>query len=109
MISYKKGKFNMAFNKNSINENESNEIVYETENGKIIKITQIAGYIARRIFCDIKKDNLVKQGDLYGLISFGSGCLIDIPSEYQLKIKKNLKVKAGLTVIASIKKNDGNK
>ena len=101
-IKYKKGKFNMAFNKKSINENESNEIILESKNGNIIKITQIAGYIARRIFCTIKENDAVKQGDLYGIISFGSGCLINIPGEYKLNIKERSKIKAGLTIIATI-------
>ena len=92
----------MAFSKRSINENESNEIIFEAKNGNIIKITQIAGYIARRIFCDIKEEDIVKQGDLFGLISFGSGCLIDIPSSYKLTIDEKSKIKAGLTTIAII-------
>lgn len=101
-ITYKKGKFNMAFNKLSIDENESNEISIETKNGDLIKIKQIAGYIARRIFCDIKENDMAKQGDIYGLISFGSGCLIDMPSKYKVVICEKSRVKAGLTFIAEI-------
>ncbi len=93
----------MAFDNKSVDENESNEITLETKNGDIIKIKQIAGYIARRIFCDLKENDIVKQGELYGLISFGSGCLIDIPSKYKLFINEKSRVKAGLTFIAEVK------
>lgn len=108
-IIYKKGKFNMAFNKKAINENESNEIFYEAKNGNIIKIKQIAGHIARRIFCNIKENDIVNQGDLFGIISFGSGCLIDMPSNYKLKINEKSKIKAGLTVIATVNENKNGK
>ena len=90
----------MAFDQKSINENESNEVTYENDKGEIIKIRQISGYIARRIFCDNKKGDAVIQGSEYGMISFGSGCLIDIPSNYSLDVEKNLRVKAGETTIA---------
>jgi phosphatidylserine decarboxylase len=102
-IEYKKGKFNMAFDHNTKNENEYNEVTYKKHNGEIIKIRQIAGFIARRIFCDIKQGDWVFQGDLYGLISFGSGCLIDIPAIYDVKIDKKSKVRAGESLIAERK------
>ena len=98
---YKKGKFNAAFDfKKSANENESNEVTYENSFKEVIKIRQIAGLIARRIICHIKTGDTVKQGNLYGLISFGSGCLIDIPSNYSLKIDQTSRIKAGETIIA---------
>jgi len=101
-IEYKKGKFYKAFNRAALRENESNKIAYKTGNRNMIYITQIAGYIARRISCDIREGDIVQQGDLFGMISFGSGCLIDIPSNYTLKVKLRSKIKAGKNIIAEI-------
>ena len=102
-IEYKKGKFYKAFSRVARKENESNKIAYKIGNGDMIYITQIAGYIARRISCDIRKGDMVQQGDLFGLIAFGSGCLIDIPSNYVLKAKLHSKIKAGKNIIAEVK------
>ena len=105
-IEYKKGKFYKAFSRVARKENESNKIAYKIGNGDMIYITQIAGYIARRISCDIRKGDMVQQGDLFGMISFGSGCLIDIPSNYTLKVKLRSKIKAGKNIIAEIAGNN---
>jgi len=105
-IEYKKGKFYKAFNRTARKENESNKITYKIGSGDMICITQIAGYIARRIFCDVAKGDIVQQGDLFGMISFGSGCLIDIPSNYTLKVKLCSKIKAGKNLIAEIAGNN---
>jgi phosphatidylserine decarboxylase len=105
-IEYKKGKFYKAFSQVARKENESNKIAYKIDNGDMIYITQIAGYIARRISCDLKKGDMVEQGDLFGMVSFGSGGLIDIPSNYILKVKLRSKIKAGKNIIAEMTGND---
>jgi phosphatidylserine decarboxylase len=105
-IEYKKGKFHKAFNRTALKENESNKIAYKTGNGDVIYITQIAGYIARRISCNIREGDMVQQGDLFGMISFGSGCLIDVPSNYVLKVKLRSKIKAGKNIIAEMAGNN---
>lgn len=105
-IEYKKGKFYKAFSRVARKENESNKIAYKIGKGDMIYITQIAGYIARRISCDIREGDMVEQGDLFGMISFGSGALIDIPSNYILKVKLRSKIKAGKNIIAEIAGNN---
>ncbi|GAI16463.1 unnamed protein product, partial [marine sediment metagenome] len=105
-IEYKKGKFYKAFSRVARKENESNKIAYKIGNGDMIYITQIAGYIARRISCDIREGDMVEQGNLFGMISFGSGGLIDIPSNYTLKVKLCSKIKAGKNIIAEIAGNN---
>ena len=105
-MEYKKGKFYKAFSRVARKENESNKIAYKIGNGDMIYITQIAGYIARRISCDIREGDMVEQGDLFGMISFGSGGLIDIPSNYILKVKLRSKIKAGKNIIAEMAGNN---
>jgi phosphatidylserine decarboxylase len=39
---------------------------------KMIIIVQIAGLIARRIVCEVNKDQELKQGERIGMIRFGS-------------------------------------
>ena len=40
--------------------------------GEEIIIVQIAGLIARRIICEVSKNQNLKQGDRIGMIRFGS-------------------------------------
>ena len=101
-VEYKKGKFLNAASPRARIENESNRIVFQMNNNDIIEITQVAGLIGKRIYCDLKEGDIVQQGDLFGLISFGSGCLMNIPSNYNVKIDLKSPVRAGLTVIAEL-------
>ena len=60
---------------------------------------QIAGLIARRIVCEISKDQDLKQGDRIGMIRFGSR--VDVYFEnYTSLLKINQKTVAGETLLA---------
>lgn len=83
---YTKGKFLNAvhdvYNMQCFFENERNEIIIK---GKITcKVIQIAGYLARRIECFVKKEDKVNAGDVIGLINLGSQCALIIP---KIKLK----------------------
>jgi len=91
-----------AFLKKS-DKNEKVIITLETKIGKI-KIVQIAGTLARRIFPYIQKGNTLKKGDRIGIIRFGSRVDIYLPSKglKKILIKKGDIVKAGVSTIAEI-------
>ena len=42
-------------------------------------VKQIAGFIARRIVCEVKKGDKVKTGQRYGMIKFGSRVDVIMP------------------------------
>ncbi len=71
-ILYKPGKFLNASLDKSSEENERNYYKLKTKEGEEIIIVQIAGLIARRIVCEVKKDQLLNQGERIGMIRFGS-------------------------------------
>ncbi len=98
-IFYKPGKFiNASFDKAS-EENERNYIKIKNSEGNEVVLVQIAGLIARRIVCDVKKDEVLKQGDKIGIIRFGSR--VDLYFEnYKLLVLPNQKTIAGETLIA---------
>ena len=65
-------------------------------------MVQIAGLIARRIVCDVKEKEQVKQGDKFGMIRFGSR--VDLYfTDYQLLVRQNQKTIAGETLLAKKK------
>jgi phosphatidylserine decarboxylase len=102
-IFYKPGKyFNASLDKAS-EDNERNYIKMNNSNSDELIIVQIAGLIARRIVCETKENNEVKQGETFGIIRFGSR--VDLYFEnYQLMVCKNQKTIAGETILA--KKNN---
>tara|TARA_B100001057_G_scaffold491383_1_gene581495 strand:+ start:650 stop:1294 length:645 start_codon:yes stop_codon:yes gene_type:complete len=71
-IFYKPGKFLNASLDKASKENERNYYKILTTKGEEIIIVQIAGLIARRIVCEVNKDQNLKQGDRIGMIRFGS-------------------------------------
>ncbi len=71
-IFYKPGKFLNASLDKASKENERNYYKITTGKGEEIIIVQIAGLIARRIVCEVSKDQNLKQGERIGMIRFGS-------------------------------------
>ena len=98
-IFYKSGKYiNASFDKAS-DENERNYVKMTNSNGDELVLVQIAGLIARRIVCEIKENDEIKQGDKFGMIRFGSR--VDLYfHNHQLMVNINQKTIAGETIIA---------
>ena len=71
-IFYKPGKFFNASLDKASKENERNYYKILSTNGEEIIIVQIAGLVARRIVCEVSKDQNLKQGERIGMIRFGS-------------------------------------
>lgn len=82
----------------SIKDNEQIQTQLLTNNG-IIKITRIAGLVAPRVFSYINENDIVKQGDVMGLIVFSSMVLMELPAGINLRIKKGDSAIAGETII----------
>ena len=69
--------------------------------GSDIIVVQIAGLIARRIVCEIKKEQLLTQGERIGMIRFGSR--VDIYfNNRKVLAKVGQSVVAGESLIAEI-------
>ena len=98
-IFYKPGKYiNASFDKAS-EENERNYVKMTNSNGDELIFVQIAGLIARRIVCEIKENDEIKQGNKFGMIRFGSR--VDLYfHNHQLMVNINQKTIAGETIIA---------
>ena len=98
--------FNASLDKAS-SHNERLILGMDTENGKKIAFVQIAGLVARRIICDVDIGSLLKAGDVFGLIRFGSRVDIYFPSDTSVLVLEGQKTIAGETIIADFSK--GNK
>jgi phosphatidylserine decarboxylase len=94
-INYSAGKFVSANLDKASSDNERNAIKILTENGSSIWAVQIAGLIARRIVCWVKKGDTVKKGERFGLIRFGSRVDVYLPENSRIAVKIGQKVRAG--------------
>ena len=98
-IFYKPGKYINASLDKASEENERNYVKMINSNGDELILVQIAGLIARRIVCEIKENDEIKQGDKFGIIRFGSK--VDLYFEnYQTLVRQNQKTIGGETLIA---------
>ena len=71
-IFYKPGKFLNASLDKASKENERNYYKIKSIKGEEVIIVQIAGLIARRIVCEVSRDQTLIQGERIGMIRFGS-------------------------------------
>ncbi len=101
---YHKGKYFIASLPKCSELNERNTIVIKNQNNIQILIRQIAGFIARRIICDLSENQNVKQAQELGFIKFGSRVDVFLPLDSIVKVKIGDKVQGGLTVIADLPK-----
>ena len=99
-FNYIKGEYLVAFNNKASDKNERSELGVETNNGKKLIFKQIAGYVARRIVCDVKLNQKVKAGEKFGMIKFGSRIDLMFDKNTDIKVKVGDKVQACISVLA---------
>lgn len=80
-------------------ENEHNEILMESPSGKRYKVIQIAGFLARRIVDMTVPHQVVKQGDVIGLIKLGSQVTVLLPHDVEVLVKNGDVTVDGETIL----------
>ena len=98
---YQPGKFFPAFKSHASQLNERNYLGLRSEQNSTwaVLVVQITGFIARRVVCWAQAGEKLKQGNLLGMIKFGSCTELYLPSNTAVLVKKGQKVKAGATII----------
>jgi phosphatidylserine decarboxylase len=105
-LAYRPGKFfNASFDKASA-DNERMSVGVRLEGpgvtGQELIVVQIAGLIARRIKCDLRKGQSVCRGDRFGIIRFGSRLDVYLPDGARVVAKEGQTTRAGETVLAEL-------
>lgn len=101
-VSYTRGKFLMATDKNASLVNEQNALTIQGEKITVV-CKQIAGILARRIICWKHAGERVKLGERFGLIKFSSRTDVLLPAEVEVLVAEGMRVRGGITVIGRIK------
>ena len=99
---YVKGSFFNADLDKASDENERQMLTVQTASGQKVGFMQIAGFVARRIKCNIVLNQHVTAGERFGLIRFGSRLDIFLPAGTKVKVREGQLAIAGETVLAEL-------
>ena len=99
--SYRPGKMIPAFKSHASELNEKNYVGIQNKHLQIL-VTQVTGFIARRIVCWVNKGDKVGKGERYGLIKFGSCSEIFVPTNVEIMVSPGDKVRGGISVIGRV-------
>ena len=83
-------------------ENEHNEILIQHPDGLKYKIVQIAGFVARQIECYVEPQQMLAQGQIVGIINFGSQVTVVLPDSVKITAKEGDYLIDGETVIGTL-------
>jgi phosphatidylserine decarboxylase len=100
-VKHTPGQFIAAYKDDASIKNENIVMALEGEQGRVL-VRQVAGFVARRAVCRVKPGDLLKRGERYGMIKFGSRLDVYLPADAQILVKPGDKILAGETVIAAI-------
>jgi phosphatidylserine decarboxylase len=103
-LSYTPGRHLLTLQNAASEYNEHSSILIE--NGKTrCLVKQIVGPIVRRVVYWLSMEQSLAKGERIGMMKFGSRLdMYFLKSDVQVCVKKGDKVKAGLTVVATLKK-----
>lgn len=99
---YQKGSFVNAYKSAASDINEQTVIGIENDAGRMV-FKQIAGLIARRIVCNLREGHVVKAGERFGIIKFGSRVDVIVPGSVEVRVRLKDHVKGGETVIGVVR------
>ena len=102
-LEYVPGKKIAAFASKASEVNERHYVGLRTPHGPIL-LVQIAGLLARRIVCRVRRGDVLSAGERYGMIKLGSKVDIYLPADVKLTVKAGDKVYAGKSSLGVINK-----
>jgi len=98
---YRQGKMIPAFKSHASELNEKNYVGIQNDHLQIL-VTQVTGFIARRIVCWVKSGDIIAKGERFGLIKFGSCTEIFVPTNVEIMVSPGDKVSGGISVIGRV-------
>ncbi|MCX5787908.1 MAG: phosphatidylserine decarboxylase [Elusimicrobia bacterium] len=98
-VQYHEGRFAMAMEPEAA-WNERSLVRIAPEGREPVVVEQIAGAIARRIETWCKEGDVVKAGERYGIIYFGSQVAVHLPAKAAPVVRPGDRVVGGVTPIA---------
>src|SRR5688572_15488178 len=100
-VRYHPGRFLPAYRADAGELNEFTEVTID-HGGRTIVVRQIVGILARRIVCRAKEGDVVRAGDRFGVMKFGSRMDVFLPLDAVVQTTVGEKVVGGTTVLAML-------
>jgi phosphatidylserine decarboxylase len=100
-VSFKPGRFLPAYRHDAGTANERSEIWIDHQ-GQMVVARQIVGALARRVVCRVAPGTVVRAGDRFGIMKFGSRMDVFVPMDATIAVKVGDAVRGGETVIAML-------
>jgi phosphatidylserine decarboxylase len=100
---YNPGRFVNAALEKASSDNERNALKLVTAAGAQIMCVQIAGLIARRILCYVKRGDKLARGERYGFIRFGSRVDLYLPADAIPRASVGDRVFATESIVAELR------
>jgi phosphatidylserine decarboxylase len=98
-VTYTPGRFLPAYRHDAGTANERSEIWIDHD-GQMIVARQIVGILARRVVCRVEPGAVVRAGDRYGIMKFGSRMDVFLPPGADIRVRVGESVRGGETIIA---------
>ncbi|OLN33714.1 phosphatidylserine decarboxylase family protein [Desulfosporosinus metallidurans] len=98
---YRPGQMIPAFKSHASELNEKNYVGIQNQHLQIL-VTQVTGFIARRIVCWVNKGDKLTKGKRFGLIKFGSCTEIFVPTDVEIMVSPGDKVRGGVSIIGRV-------
>ena len=100
-VKYHPGRFLPAYRAEAGDLNEFTEVTID-HGGRTVVVRQIVGILARRIVCRVQEGAIVRAGDRFGVMKFGSRMDVFLPLDAAVQTKVGDKVVGGVTVLAML-------
>ena len=100
-LEYVPGKKLAAFAPKASEVNERHYLGLNTKHGPVL-LVQIAGLMARRIVCRVRKGDAFSAGERFGMIKLGSKVDIYLPKSVKLSVKLGDQVYAGKSTLGTV-------
>jgi len=101
-IWYTPGRFLSAALDKASHENERNAVWIRCADRVDVTCVQIAGLLTRRILCHVRQGDLLRRGQRYGFIRFGSRMDVYLPPGSRPRVGLGDKVRASTTILATL-------
>lgn len=101
-VDYRPGRCRAAYRPEATFENERSEVWIDGGAIGPVVCRQITGVLVRRVVCRARPGDVVRAGDRFGVMKFGSRIDLFLPAATALKVKIGDRVRAGETVLAAL-------
>ena len=98
-VVHRPGRFLPAYRPDSASRNERTEIAIDHD-GQTVIARQVVGMLARRVVCRTVPGAMLRTGERYGIMKFGSRMDIFLPVSAEIRVREGETVRGGESVIA---------